>query len=124
MLFLHSTAKAACLASLFLLPYFSSALEVAEIEVDSPATPKQHPLKRHNEFVVLEGHKKRENYHSPLPYTYIQKEDLPVSLWRVDSVMTCDVTATVVVLTLVLSKSFRTIGIGAILTERTMSPTR
>ena len=36
--------------------------------------------KRHNEYVVLEGHTLRENFHSPLPYTYIKEEDLPVSL--------------------------------------------
>lgn len=39
-----------------------------------------HPIKRHNEFVLLEGHKIREKYHSPLPYTYIQEDDLPVRL--------------------------------------------
>eukprot|EP00536_Pseudo-nitzschia_multiseries_P012159 jgi/Psemu1/308819/fgenesh1_kg.448_\ len=37
-------------------------------------------VKRHNEYVVLEGHTQRENYHSPLPYTYIQEEDLPVRI--------------------------------------------
>ena len=34
--------------------------------------------KRHNEYVVLEGHTQRENYYSPLPHTYIKEEDLPV----------------------------------------------
>eukprot|EP00532_Pseudo-nitzschia_australis_P005146 CAMPEP_0168186390 /NCGR_PEP_ID=MMETSP0139_2-20121125/14399_1 /TAXON_ID=44445 /ORGANISM="Pseudo-nitzschia australis, Strain 10249 10 AB" /LENGTH=384 /DNA_ID=CAMNT_0008108379 /DNA_START=113 /DNA_END=1267 /DNA_ORIENTATION=- len=39
--------------------------------------------KRHNEYVVLEGHTQRENYHSPLPHTYIKEEDLPDNLdWR------------------------------------------
>ena len=34
--------------------------------------------KKHNEYVVLEGHTEKENYHSPLPHTYIREEDLPV----------------------------------------------
>ena len=44
------------------------------------------PEKRHNEYVVLEEHTKRENYHSPLPHTYIEEDDLPVrtrtTRWR------------------------------------------
>lgn len=36
----------------------------------------QQPLFR-NEFKLLEGHQVRENYHSPLPYTYIDADDLP-----------------------------------------------
>lgn len=36
-------------------------------------------MKRHNEYVVLEGHTQREKYHSPLPHTYIKEDDLPVS---------------------------------------------
>jgi len=35
--------------------------------------------KRHNEFVVLEGHQTKENYKSPLPYTYIDEDELPAS---------------------------------------------
>ena len=39
--------------------------------------------KRRNEYVVLEGHTVRDQYHSPLPYTYIQKDDLPDNFdWR------------------------------------------
>lgn len=39
--------------------------------------------KRHNEYVVLEGHTQRENYNSPLPYTYIEEDDLPDNWdWR------------------------------------------
>jgi len=41
------------------------------------------PEKRHNEYVVLEEHTKRENYHSPLPHTYIEEDDLPADWdWR------------------------------------------
>jgi hypothetical protein len=42
------------------------------------ASSSSQGVKRHNEFVLLEGHTERENYHSPLPYTYIRQEDLPV----------------------------------------------
>jgi cathepsin X len=30
-----------------------------------------------NEFKVMDGHKMRESYHSPLPYTYLSPQDLP-----------------------------------------------
>lgn len=53
------------------LPFLSAAT-AADVQSDSG-------LKRHNEYVVLEGHTQRENYHSPLPYTYIKEDDLPVS---------------------------------------------
>ena len=53
---------------------FVSVTAAAEVQSDSG-------LKRHNEYVVLEGHTQRENYHSPLPYTYIKEDDLPVS-WQ------------------------------------------
>ena len=32
---------------------------------------------RHDEFKLLEGHKVRDDFSSPLPYTYINDEDLP-----------------------------------------------
>lgn len=32
---------------------------------------------RHNEFVLLEGHDQLESYTSPLPFTYINDDDLP-----------------------------------------------
>lgn len=54
----------------------ATALALEEEEFVENSSPT---LKRHNEFVLLEGHKIREKYHSPLPYTYIAKEDLPVS---------------------------------------------
>ncbi|KAL7568677.1 hypothetical protein ACA910_021675 [Epithemia clementina (nom. ined.)] len=34
---------------------------------------------RKNEYVVLEGHKVRNNFKSPLPYTYLDPDDLPKS---------------------------------------------
>ena len=37
----------------------------------------QASSERHNEFVLLDGHKIRNSYTSPLPYTYINEEDLP-----------------------------------------------
>ncbi|KAL3920899.1 MAG: hypothetical protein SGILL_003032 [Bacillariaceae sp.] len=81
MLFLQSAAKAACLSLLIALTP-SLALEVEEVDA-APGIMHQHPLKRHNEFVVLEGHKNREDFHSPLPYTYIKEEDLPDNWdWR------------------------------------------
>lgn len=33
--------------------------------------------KRHNEYAILEGHVNREKFHSPLPHTYINADDLP-----------------------------------------------
>lgn len=58
------------------LVYASSA--AGQIDSD---TPDSRP-KRHNEYVVLEGHTVREDYSSPLPHTYINDEDLPVSQLR------------------------------------------
>jgi hypothetical protein len=76
MLFLESAAKTACLALFFTSTsaLASSSLPVAEEAVEVNTLH----LKRRNEFVVLEGHKVRDSYQSPLPYTYIQQEDLPV----------------------------------------------
>jgi hypothetical protein len=34
---------------------------------------------RHDEYKLLDGHKVRDNYHSPLPHTYIAEEDLPAN---------------------------------------------
>jgi hypothetical protein len=45
---------------------------------DDSTSPDSIP-KRHNEYVVLDEGHQRENYHSPLPYTYIKDKDLPVS---------------------------------------------
>eukprot|EP00980_Cylindrotheca_fusiformis_P030225 scaffold24559_cov274-Cylindrotheca_fusiformis.AAC.1 len=36
-------------------------------------------LSRHDEFVLLEGHQVRDDYHSPLPHTYLAEEDLPAN---------------------------------------------
>eukprot|EP00584_Thalassiosira_punctigera_P005678 CAMPEP_0172533314 /NCGR_PEP_ID=MMETSP1067-20121228/6068_1 /TAXON_ID=265564 ORGANISM="Thalassiosira punctigera, Strain Tpunct2005C2" /NCGR_SAMPLE_ID=MMETSP1067 /ASSEMBLY_ACC=CAM_ASM_000444 /LENGTH=63 /DNA_ID=CAMNT_0013317943 /DNA_START=46 /DNA_END=233 /DNA_ORIENTATION=+ len=33
--------------------------------------------KRHNEFVILEGHTKKSHVVSPEPHTYFRDEDLP-----------------------------------------------
>lgn len=39
--------------------------------------------KRHNEYVILGGHTQRENFKSPLPYTYIKEDELPANFdWR------------------------------------------
>mmetsp|Transcript_15955 Transcript_15955/g.40034 ORF Transcript_15955/g.40034 Transcript_15955/m.40034 type:complete len:376 (+) Transcript_15955:136-1263(+) len=54
---------------------------VGAIAADVPSADSAP--KRHNEYVVLEGHTLRENFHSPLPYTYIKEEDLPDNWdWR------------------------------------------
>jgi hypothetical protein len=63
---------------------FSLALTVCLMA--SPSTSSTPSLllesesesKKNNEYVVLEGHTEKENYHSPLPHTYIREEDLPV----------------------------------------------
>mmetsp|Transcript_30772 Transcript_30772/g.51144 ORF Transcript_30772/g.51144 Transcript_30772/m.51144 type:complete len:311 (-) Transcript_30772:89-1021(-) len=48
-----------------------------------PSLVVSSDVKRHNEFVLLEGHKVRNKYHSPLPYTYIDQDDLPDNWdWR------------------------------------------
>ena len=48
-----------------------------------PASSESDPSpRRHNEYVILEGHTQRENFHSPLPHTYIKEEDLPVSRFQ------------------------------------------
>eukprot|EP00529_Nitzschia_sp_RCC80_P020924 CAMPEP_0113462020 /NCGR_PEP_ID=MMETSP0014_2-20120614/11861_1 /TAXON_ID=2857 /ORGANISM="Nitzschia sp." /LENGTH=401 /DNA_ID=CAMNT_0000353839 /DNA_START=79 /DNA_END=1284 /DNA_ORIENTATION=+ /assembly_acc=CAM_ASM_000159 len=53
------------------------------IIVDNVVNPLEQKTTRRNEYVVLEGHTVREQYHSPLPYTYIQKDDLPDNFdWR------------------------------------------
>lgn len=62
--------KPATVLSLALSIVCATAADVTEAD----SAPK-----RHNEYVILEGHTQRENYHSPLPYTYIKEEDLPVS---------------------------------------------
>ncbi len=54
---------------LFLLSFLCSA-----VAVDDDITPK-----RHNEYQILAGHQVRESFHSPLPYTYIDADDLPDS---------------------------------------------
>jgi hypothetical protein len=36
-------------------------------------------LSRHDEYKILEGHQVRDDYHSPLPHTYIAEEDLPAN---------------------------------------------
>lgn len=83
MLFSKSTVAAACWLSFFV---FESAIATEtvtaefETQVMLSSGDGAHPLKRHNEFLLLEGHKIREKYHSPLPYTYIKEEDLPVRI--------------------------------------------
>ena len=53
------------------------------ITANDAATTTTTTTTRRNEYVVLEGHTVREQYHSPLPYTYIQKDDLPDNFdWR------------------------------------------
>ena len=56
----------------------TSVVSAVEPSEDATAAAATSPLKRHNEFVLLEGHQVRENYHSPLPHTYIDAKDLPV----------------------------------------------
>jgi hypothetical protein len=59
------------------------ALLVVVAVAETSTTSSSEKLKRHNEFVILEGHQVRDNYQSPLPYTYIKKEDLPDNFdWR------------------------------------------
>jgi len=61
------------------LPFVCSA---AAQQVHSTASDDSSP-KRHNEYVVLDEEHQRENYNSPLPYTYIKDEDLPDNWdWR------------------------------------------
>ena len=45
---------------------------IALLLIAAPAT-----LGRHDEYKVLEGHTIREDFHSPLPHTYISEDDLP-----------------------------------------------
>ena len=43
---------------------------------ESSAPP---PQERYNEYAILEGHRVRDNFRAPLPYTYIDPDDLPDS---------------------------------------------
>ena len=54
----------------------STSSTPSSLLIESESEPKSS--KKHNEYVVLEGHTEKENYHSPLPHTYIREEDLPV----------------------------------------------
>jgi hypothetical protein len=66
------------ISSLFLLVGATASVDIVGTEIGADDSNLYQQIKRHNEFVVLEGHKERENYHSPLPYTYISQDDLPV----------------------------------------------
>lgn len=41
--------------------------------------PIEDTPRRHNEYQVLEGHQRKDKFHSDLPYTYIDEDDLPES---------------------------------------------
>jgi len=59
----------------------STSSTPSSLLIESESEPKSS--KKHNEYVVLEGHTEKENYHSPLPHTYIREEDLPDNWdWR------------------------------------------
>jgi len=66
--------------------FVSLALVVCLMTRPSASTPPPMSLTNEtfrNEYVVLEGHTEKENYHSPLPYTYISADDLPDNWdWR------------------------------------------
>jgi hypothetical protein len=42
-----------------------------------PAAQSSSASLYRNEFVVPKGHRIRNSFHSPLPYTYISEDDLP-----------------------------------------------
>lgn len=68
---------------LLLLPGVTASADSSGTAIEGGADNSNlnQKIKRRNEFVILEGHKNRENYHSPLPYTYIRQEDLPVCVF-------------------------------------------
>lgn len=47
----------------------------ASASEDGPGNGAQ----RHNEYLIMEDHKIRDNYYSPLPFTYIDADELPAS---------------------------------------------
>lgn len=66
-MFLRSAQVVAALAAALVFPVESS-------ERSDGTSPK-----RHNEYLVMEGHTVRDMFHSPLPHTYIEEDDLPDS---------------------------------------------
>ena len=63
----RSVQVAVALTAALLAPVF--AHDVANDANSSPT--------RHDEYKIMEGHQVREKYHSPLPFTYIDEDDLP-----------------------------------------------
>jgi hypothetical protein len=75
------TISARALTALLAISASASINAASSSSVDD--VNDNNALKRHNEFLILEGHGVRQQYHSPLPYTYIAKEDLPANFdWR------------------------------------------
>ena len=64
--------KLAPFATLFLSSFMLTSAQEAEQQQQQP----QESTYR-SEYVVLDGHTKRESYTSPLPHTYINSEHLP-----------------------------------------------
>ena len=65
----RSVQVAVALTAALLAPVF--AHDVANDANSSPT--------RHDEYKIMEGHQVREKYHSPLPFTYIDEDDLPAN---------------------------------------------
>jgi hypothetical protein len=83
MLFIRSIALFTVTASSLLSTVVVGGVANDVFDEDSATTTlTTSSLKRHNEFVLLEGHNVRDSYHSPLPYTYIKEDDLPVRSMR------------------------------------------
>jgi cathepsin X len=62
---LYRSVQIAALTAALCAPAFATDASAA----DSP--------NRHDEYKIMEGHLVREKFHSPLPYTYIDEDDLP-----------------------------------------------
>lgn len=72
----RSVQIAAALTAALLAPVFANDLQFPHLDVDVDASSSS-TSKRHDEYKILEGHQMREKFHSPLPYTYIDEDDLP-----------------------------------------------